>query len=331
MHRTLVALSLCTVFLWASPSVSVTPASESLSSPAARRQALIEAAQGGEESLTLLGAALDDEDALVRQTAFRLLVEKGSPAVDTIKQAMQSKDANLRRMALTTLSSFGELSTDDLEAALSDPEETIRVEAVRLLSAIRPRTPRINDLVAEAGVDPSPRVRAAALKGMFGKVSRASLREEHGDRSITVAKTVSLPAEGWKLKFDPDGMGHGLGWFRENFDDSHWEKGRIETPWETGYIGVGWYRLRFDMPEKESFDGVELHFEGVDECAWVWVNGQYAGEHDVGTAGWNIPFSLDITDLVQWKAENQITVRAMNTAHAGGIWRPVQLHFLRLQ
>jgi hypothetical protein len=70
-------------------------------------------------------------------------------------------------------------------------------------------------------------------------------------------------------------------------------------------------------------------FGGVDECAWVWINGKYAGDHDIGPNGWNVPFYLDITDLLNWGGKNQITVRAMNTAHAGGIWRPVTIEVLK--
>jgi len=67
----------------------------------------------------------------------------------------------------------------------------------------------------------------------------------------------------------------------------------------------------------------------VDECAWVWVNGQYVGQHDIGPVGWDQPFRLDITKNVTWGQKNQITVRAMNTAMAGGIWRPVVIEVLK--
>ena len=77
-----------------------------------------------------------------------------------------------------------------------------------------------------------------------------------------------------------------------------------------------------------SHNAVELHFESVDECAWVWLNGVYIGQHDLGTSGWQTPFSLDITKEVKWDAENVIVVRILDTAGAGGIYKPVHLQVL---
>ncbi len=74
-----------------------------------------------------------------------------------------------------------------------------------------------------------------------------------------------------------------------------------------------------------------MHFRGVDEQGWVWINGEYAGEHEMGPSGWNVPFSLDVTGLVEWGETNHITVRAENTRAAGGIWRPVTIDFLKIR
>ena len=82
------------------------------------------------------------------------------------------------------------------------------------------------------------------------------------------------------------------------------------------------------MPPLEEFDRVEMLFEGVDESGWVWINGQFAGSHDIGPSGWDVPFALEITDHVEWGGRNQITVQVMNTAAMGGIWRPVTVRCL---
>jgi hypothetical protein len=60
------------------------------------------------------------------------------------------------------------------------------------------------------------------------------------------------------------------------------------------------------MPDKVECDGVEMHFEGLDESGWVWINGEYAGNHDIGPSGWDVPFSLDITDIVKWGEKNRL-------------------------
>ena len=54
-----------------------------------------------------------------------------------------------------------------------------------------------------------------------------------------------------------------------------------------------------------------------------------ADPHDDGPAGWDQAFTLDVTKELVWGKRNQITVRAMNTAHAGGIWKPVLIEVLK--
>jgi hypothetical protein len=66
----------------------------------------------------------------------------------------------------------------------------------------------------------------------------------------------------------------------------------------------------------------------VDESAWVWLNGEFAGEHDQGPSGWDTPFRLDVTDGLNWGGANQLTVRVLNSAMAGGIWKPVSIVIL---
>ena len=74
---------------------------------------------------------------------------------------------------------------------------------------------------------------------------------------------------------------------------------------------------------------MEICFDGVDECAWVWINGRNVGQHDLGPDGWDKPFTLDITEEVRWGERNQITVRVQDSAYAGGIWKPVRIEVLQ--
>ena len=95
------------------------------------------------------------------------------------------------------------------------------------------------------------------------------------------------------------------------------------------YTGVTWYRRTFDLPEAPENFAVDIAFGGVDESTWLWVNGEYAGDHDIGPGGWNVPFRRDVTQLLRWGETNHITVRAMNTAHGGGIWKPIDIEVLQ--
>ena len=46
----------------------------------------------------------------------------------------------------------------------------------------------------------------------------------------------------------------------------------------------GWYRATFTLPDDRAGKPVELQFGGVDEQAWVYVNGQPVGEHTLDCA-----------------------------------------------
>jgi beta-galactosidase/beta-glucuronidase len=174
-------------------------------------------------------------------------------------------------------------------------------------------------------------VAAKALWPFFRETVSVRDRKDW-DHDIKVVQTIPLPVEGWRFKTDPKEDGHLQKWFAPTQDDSAWLPIEIGKAWEEQgqvYDGVAWYRGSFDLPAKPSCLAVELAFGGVDEIAWVWLNGEYVGQHDLGAAGWDKPFALDVTAALKWGAENQITVRVYDSAYAGGIWKPVDLQVLQ--
>lgn len=95
-----------------------------------------------------------------------------------------------------------------------------------------------------------------------------------------------------------------------------WEQ-NILVPFalETPLSGVGkriepneviWYKKSFDLAP-EANERQLLNFEGVDYKCMVWVNGELAGSH----IGGNLPFSLDVTDLVK-SGENEVKLRVID-------------------
>ena len=139
-----------------------------------------------------------------------------------------------------------------------------------------------------------------------------------------------LPAEDWAFQLDPERVGRDAGWYRPDWDESEWGKIRTGMPWQEAghaYVGVAWYRRVVEFPAVEKPDAAAavLDFQGVDESAWVWVNGHFVGAHDLGSVGWDRPFSLDISEHIRWDAPNHIAVQAMNTAGLGGIYEPITL------
>ena len=306
--------------------------------PAERRTHLLQAAaKEGDKAIPVLRRGLEDPNMVVRRTATRLLGDLGAKAQPALMAALDNEDAVVRQAALKGLLAIDTVDhVSALRRALNDEDVTLRLIAVRELAALHPRNAAENELLAKAAKDPEDAVRSVASRALWPFHRHViPLRERQDwDHEVEVIAKIPLPKEGWKFRLDPQRNGHQIHWFDPDFDDQAWDGIAIEQAWQKAgydYIGVAWYRRWVDLPAKPQgkINAVEIAFDGVDECAWVWVNGTYVGEHDIGPAGWNIPFTLDISDAVRWGQRNQITVRAMNTAHAGGIWRPIRIEVLR--
>ena len=278
---------------------------------AARRMALLRE----DVSIDALASAVDDEDVLVARTAARLLPARGEGAVPALGKALRHEDVLVRRCAAMNLGKLGAAGLELIGRALRDESELVRQGAVFALGDL-PHSAEVADLLAQASRDESGLVQRAALL-----ISRAAYK---------TADTIRLPVEGWRFRTDAEDVGVDEKWFAVDYDDSDWEPIAIEQFWgEQGpESGVGWYRLTFDLPAREAPQRVQLDFQAVDESAWIWVNGQFAGVHDLGPSGWNKPFRIDVTGMLNWGGSNQITVRVLNTAMAGGIYKPVSIVLL---
>ena len=103
------------------------------------------------------------------------------------------------------------------------------------------------------------------------------------------------------------------------FDDRYWAEIKTGT-WESQgyqYDGTAWYRKTFELNELKT---PRLVFDGVDEQAWVWLNGKFLGHHD----GWDKPFSFPL-DQAAVKGKNTLCVLVFDSSYQGGIWRPVKV------
>lgn len=120
----------------------------------------------------------------------------------------------------------------------------------------------------------------------------------------------------WDFAFDPDDQGLAQQWFdpgSEALGDSI----VVPFPWQSTLSevaapdqrGVAWYRRTFAVPEDWRGQRVVLHFGAVDYRAWVWVNGQPAGDHEGGYD----PFEFDITGFLT-AGDNAVVVRVDDPA-----------------
>lgn len=93
------------------------------------------------------------------------------------------------------------------------------------------------------------------------------------------------------------------------------------------FVGVGWYRLRFSVPEFTKGKQATLVFDGAMSHARVYVNGKEAGYWPYG---YNT-FFLDVTPLLNSGAENTLAVRLENESDCSrwypgaGLYRNVHL------
>ena len=119
-------------------------------------------------------------------------------------------------------------------------------------------------------------------------------------------------------------------WYR-GYRDESWKKvslphdWAVEGPFEkkyssgTGYLqgGIGWYRVRFTLPEEYRGKCVKVCFDGVYKNSQVWCNSYYLGKRPNGY----VPFSYDISSFVNFgDVDNEISVKVTHTDIADSRW-----------
>lgn len=138
-------------------------------------------------------------------------------------------------------------------------------------------------------------------------------------------ETVSIPHD-WAIK----------GPFDKEIDkqtvqiEQNQENAATEKTGRTGalpYIGVGWYRKSFEVPEFQKGKKVLLVFDGAMSEPQVFINGEKVGEWKYGYAY----FYFDITEYLKPEEENLLAVRLENLGESSrwypgaGLYRKVQL------
>lgn len=145
----------------------------------------------------------------------------------------------------------------------------------------------------------------------------------------------------WTWRLDPENVGIEQQWFvgGESAPDG-WEAVQVPAFLPSKPVGYFWYRVTFQLTEEQANTPASLYFGGVDEQAWVYLNGKYLGEHtltsefivgDEITVGdlWDRPFTLELKPGQLRAGENELYVRVHNSAYGAGIHQPVELEFLQ--
>lgn len=157
---------------------------------------------------------------------------------------------------------------------------------------------------------------------------------------------------GWSFVLEDD-----LQFRRPDFVAKNWTKVSLPHDWSIGFDfgkeypagnaggslpgGIGWYRKKFTLSEKDKGYHYSLQFGGVQRYAEVWINGKYLGKHINGY----LSFEFDLTPYLHYGNEqNTIAVRVDNSQQpnsrwytGAGIYRDVKLekrspqHLLRAE
>lgn len=117
------------------------------------------------------------------------------------------------------------------------------------------------------------------------------------------------------------------------FDDAGWQQLDLPHDWSIegpfsenapcggggGSLpgGIGWYRKRFALPERDQGKRATLQFDGVYKNCDVWLNGQHLGFHPYGYTS----FYYDITPWLHFgEQENVLAVRVDNSQQPDARW-----------
>ena len=151
-----------------------------------------------------------------------------------------------------------------------------------------------------------------------------------------IAKGPTVALTNWRFRADPTQVGTKDEWFKPaNYAESDWLP--IQTPafWEETeavgkLLGDGWYRVALTIPAASQGKALRFLFAGVDEQAWVYLDGRQIGEHSeksekkAYTALYDEPFIVEVpADQLRAGTQTVLHVRVHNQVGAGGIWRPV--------
>ncbi|XP_068085631.1 beta-glucuronidase isoform X2 [Anabrus simplex] len=167
------------------------------------------------------------------------------------------------------------------------------------------------------------------LSATFGAVASSDILYPRESESREVKSLDGI----WKFSISPKGK-ENIGFIDEWYSSYH--KEWISMPVPSSYndvttdaavrdfVGWSWYQRTFFIPRRWKIDDqrIFLRFGSVHYVAKVWVNGKEAGQH----VGGHLPFVFDVTNLVDYKTHNLVTVALNNTLTRDTIPQGYVLH-----
>ncbi len=148
----------------------------------------------------------------------------------------------------------------------------------------------------------------------------AGWRFHRGEVPGTQIRLSGLPVKQWRWVADANGPNDADKMAAPGLDTAggDWKDARTGDDTFRGRIGFSWYRTV--LPETSAAAPM-LHFDGVDDNATVYLNGQRLIHH----TGWDEPFDVPLKPAWRAGGRNVLAVLVENTAGMGGITAPVFL------
>ncbi len=131
-------------------------------------------------------------------------------------------------------------------------------------------------------------------------------------------------------------------WARPDFNDTAWREVRVPHDWGVDkpfdsdrpygdafldVTGIGWYRLKIDVPAEWKGRTVYFECDGAMSYSMLYLNGRFLGGWPYGYTRWRI----DLTPHLDWGGANTIAIRCHNIPHSsrwysgGGLYRRCRL------
>lgn len=273
------------------------------------------------------------EDIISARRDFRREAAENQYDYSYLESRMTDPDAEIARYAITLLAKHHPEKALTAFRKMPIPTDPLRAEALLIAIAAYPERDIADMRRRILAACPDPRLQVYAKVKLPYRMNFSLRNDPSYDHAVSVIEKIQLPLKNWSFITDPADEGYQKNYFAADFNDSDWRRISVGKNWESqgfkDYNGIAWYRLKFKMPPKMKCSGVDIAFSAVDEGAWVWLNGKYVGQHDIGPAGWNVPFYLNIAAELKWGEENLLTVRVKDSTGAGGIWKPVMIEVLQ--
>lgn len=246
-------------------------------------------------------------------------LSKAEAAVRNDERAGKAVKAQSRGFVYVKAFSDAVVAGSAFQKNLDDASYKLAIDRLAELDKI------IKDLV------PDRLVPVLALRQTAGM--RRNMRENYQRSSAFKELTKNYKILGeiprqWSFCTDLHNEGENAGWAALGFDYSAWKKINIGDFWGkqgfSKYVGTAWYKTKLKLPA--GTEAPALYFVGVDERAWVYLDGKYIGGHHEGDIKklWSEPFVVKLPPNLK-PGEHELTVKVHSSAGEGGIWKPVFL------